>query len=163
MNKRTQTFEESLNFGQMVEDYVLSRIRKRYPKAFRREGKHPEWDIYVPETKTKIEVKSDVHSNKTGNFVIETSWGDKPSAFTTSKADFWCFFDGYRIIWITKKQIKDAIKESGVKLRKFRGGTDIQFKTAYLVPVYFIEVNSTKIEEPLTDMPSNFKFGKDKK
>ena len=155
-------FEESLKFGQMVEDYVLSRIRKKYLKAFRREGKHPAWDIYVPETKTKIEVKSDVRSNKTGNFVIETSYGGRPSALTTSTADFWVIFDGYSLIWITKKQIKAAIKESQTKLRTFVGGTDIKSKTAYLIPKSFIRAHATEIQEPLNDMPSNFKFGRKK-
>jgi len=160
MEKRVQTWEESLSFGKQVEGYVLSRIQKKYPKAFIRDGRHKEWDIYVPETKTKIEVKSDVYSNKTGNFVIETSYGGRASAITSSTADFWVFFNGYKLIWITMKQIKAAIKESGVKLSKFTGGSDIKEKTAYLVPVYFIEANSTIIEEPLNDLPSNFKFGK---
>lgn len=157
---RNAQFDESLAFGKQVEEYVLSRIRKKYKKAFIRDGKHPEWDIYVPETKTKIEVKADVRSNKTGNYVVETSWGGRASALTTSTADYWVFFNGYKLIWITKAQIKAAIKESEAVLRTFTGGTDIKSKTAYLVPVYFIEVNSTVIEEPLNDMPSNFKFGK---
>jgi hypothetical protein len=158
---RKERWEDSLAFGQMVEDYVLSRIRKTRPKAFRREGNHPAWDIYVPETKTKIEVKSDVRSNKTGNYVIETSYGGRASAFTTSTADLWCFFNGYKLIWITKAGIKKAIKESGRTLKTFRGGTDHKSKTAYLIPEYYIETHSTLIEEPLTDMPDNFKFGKD--
>lgn len=160
--KRAMTFDETLTFGKMVEEYVLSRIQKKYKKAFIREGYHPGWDIYVPETKTKIEVKSDVFSNRTGNFVIETSYGGRPSALTTSTADFWVFFTGYKLIWITKKQIKDAIKESCVSICKFTGGSDFKEKTAYLVPVYYIEANSTLIEEPLTDMPSNFKFSKER-
>jgi len=153
-NYRDSSFSDCLHYGKEVEKYVLSRIQKKYPKAFIRDGKHPGWDIYVPETKTKIEVKSDVYSNKTGNFVIETSWGGRPSALTTSTADFWVFFDRYKLIWITKKQIKKAIKESGVKLVTFTGGTDIKSKTAYLVPKYFIEANSTLVEK-LNDVPKN--------
>jgi hypothetical protein len=163
MERRVQTFEEALSFGKQVEEYVLSRIQKKYKKAFIRDGNHKEWDIYVPETKTKIEVKSDVRSNKTGNYVIETSYGGRASALTTSTADFWVFFNGYKLIWITKQQIKAAIKESGARLKKFTGGSDVKSKTAYLVPRYFIEVHATKIEEPLKDMPSNFKFGKERK
>jgi hypothetical protein len=153
-----EAFKESLSFGKMVEDYVLSRIQKKYPKAFRRDGNHKQWDLYVPETKTKIEVKSDAKSNHTGKFVIETSYGGRPSALTTSTADFWVFFTGYKLIWITKSQIMKAIKESGVRLRKFRGGLDKKEKTAYLLPKYYLEAHATKIDEPLNDLPSNFRF-----
>lgn len=155
---REARFEDSLEFGKQVEEYVLSRIRKKYPKAFIRNGYHKEWDIYVPDTKTKIEVKSDVRSNKTGNFVIETSYGGRPSALTTSTADFWVFFDGYQLIWITKEGIKRAIKESGAELKEFTGGTDRKSKNAFLVNRYFIEQNAVMIEKPLEDLPSNFKF-----
>jgi hypothetical protein len=155
-----QTWEEALTFGKMVEEYVLLKIQKQYSKAFIRDGRHKQWDIYIPEKKLKIEVKSDVYSNKTGNFVIETSYGDRPSGMTTTTADFWVFFTGAKLIWITPNQIRAAIKESGVELRKFTSGTDIRHKTAFLVPVSFIEGHSTKIESPLTDMPSNFNFRK---
>jgi len=158
MEKKGQTWEESLEFGKMVEEYVLSRIQKKYPKAFIRDGKHKEWDIYVPEVKLKIEVKSDVYSNATGNFVVETSFGGRPSALTTSTADFWVFFTGFELIWITKDQIKASIKEAECELRTFKAGTDTKEKTAYLVPVFFIKINATQMDTPLNDMPSNFKF-----
>lgn len=153
-----QTWEQALTFGKLVEKYVLSRIQKKYPQAFIRDGLWKGWDIYIPERNLRIEVKSDVYSNKTGNFVIETSYGGKPSALTTSNADFWVFFTGFKLIWITKEQIRKAIRESEVSLKRFTAGTDKKEKTAYLVPVYFIEVNATRIEEPLTDMPDNFRF-----
>jgi len=155
-----QTWEEALDFGHQVEEYVLSRIHQNYPKAFIRDGRHKEWDIYVPETKLRIEVKSDVYSNKTGNLVVETSYNNRLSGITTSTADFWVFFTGFRLIWITKKQLLVAIKESDVKEKKFKGGSDRHEKTAFFVPVYFIEVNASQIDEPLTDLPSNFNFRK---
>lgn len=155
---RKAQFSESLSFGRMVEEYVLSKIHAKYPKAFIRDGYYKEWDIYVPETKTKIEVKADVMSNKTGNLVVETSYNNRPSALTTSTADLWVFFTGYKLIWITKPQIKKAIRESGAALQKFIGGTDIHEKTAYLVPVYFIEQHATQIDEPLDDLPDTFKL-----
>jgi len=158
MEGKGQSWQEALEYGKMVEQYVLSRIQKKYPKAFCRDGRHKEWDIYVPEKKLKIEVKSDVYSNKTGNIVVETAYNDRPSGISTSTADFWVWFTGCKLIWITMDQIRTAIKESGVRLRKFTGGTDFAHKTAYLVPTYFIEANSTSIEEPLDDLPEQFNF-----
>ena len=154
----TQSWEQALSFGKIVEKYVLSKIQKEYPKAFIRDGLWKQWDIYVPEKKLRIEVKSDVYSNKTGNFVVETSYGGRPSALTTSTADFWVFFTGFKLIWITKDQIMAAIKEGMIKNVRFKGGSDTKEKQAYLVPVPLIEKYSTKIEEPLDDMPSNFNF-----
>jgi len=51
-----------------------------------------------------------------------------------------------------------AIKEGMIKNVRFKGGSDTKEKQAYLVPVPLIEKYSTKIEEPLDDMPSNFNF-----
>jgi len=152
------TFEESLSFGKEVEEYVLSRIHKKYPKAFIRDGNHKEWDIFVPEAKLRIEVKADIKSNQTNKFVVETSFGGRPSALTTSTADLWVFFDGSSLIWITKENIKKAINQAGIKLLTFVGGSDIKSKTAYLVPKRFLRDLADKVDYPLTDLPSNFKF-----
>jgi len=142
----------------MVEEYVLSRIHKKYRHAFIRDGRHKEWDIYVPEIKTKVEVKSDVYSNKTGNFVVEVEYGGRPSGLTTSTADFWVFFTGYKLIWIRREHIYRAISEAEIPKRKFVGGSDKKEKTAHLVSVALMEQYATKIDYPLNDLPSNFNF-----
>jgi len=132
------TWEETLSYGKEVEHFVLSKIQDKYPKAFIKDGRHSPWDIYVPEIKMKIEVKSDVMSNKTGNIVIETSFGAKPSAISTTTAHYWVFFDRHFLIWITPDHIQDAIAESKAELKRFVGGSDKKEKTAYLVPKQLI-------------------------
>ena len=53
------------------------------------EGYFKDYDIYVPEINKSIEVKSDEKSKYTNNIVVEVEFNGKPSALSTSKADYW--------------------------------------------------------------------------
>ena len=55
----SQNFKDSLAIGNTVEDQVCAKIRKKYPKAYVKQGYCKGYDIYVPETNKKIEVKQD--------------------------------------------------------------------------------------------------------
>ena len=77
-------FEKSLYIGKSVEDVVCSKIKKKYPKAYVIQEYCKGYDIYVPETNIKIEVKQDKKSNYSGNFVVETEFNGKPSGISTT-------------------------------------------------------------------------------
>ena len=71
-------------------------------------------------------------SQETGNYVIETEFNNKPSALSTTEADYWVFWDGECEIWTTPWRIREAIK--GLPLREFIGKGDTKMKKAYLCP-----------------------------
>ena len=83
-----KNFKESLSIGHSAEDAVCAKINKKYPKAHVMEGYCKGYDIYVPETGKKVEVKQDKKSNYTGNIVVEIEFNGKPSALSTTEADY---------------------------------------------------------------------------
>ena len=131
ITKPREHFEKSLYIGKSVEDVVCEKIRKKYPKAYVIKEYCKEYDIYVPETGIKIEVKQDKKSNYTGNFVIETEFNGKPSALSTTTADFWVLYDGKFYAWITPDRLRQIT--IGLKLVTFVGRGDDKPKKAYLV------------------------------
>ena len=72
-------FKEALYHGNTVEKIFLNRLQKKYPKAMLISGCFKDFDIYVPETDTKYEIKSDIKSNETGNYLIEVEHYGKPN------------------------------------------------------------------------------------
>lgn len=103
-------FDKDLLDGHDAEELVLALIQDKYPQAHRMEDYHPEFDIYVPETKTRIEVKHDLKSEETGNYFIETKYNNKDSGINTSQADFWVIVDKKHIVWIETEVLKALIK-----------------------------------------------------
>ncbi len=127
------TFTRDLQRGEVVEMNVLSMIRNKYPRAYKVDGYFKDYDLYIPEINKSIEVKSDEKSKYTGNILIEVEFDDKPSALTTSKADYWVWWDGYSYKWFTRDLIHKCIKELNPPLRKFIGKGDTKYKKAYLI------------------------------
>ena len=141
------TFHRDLKAGQIYEDIVLKRIQKKYPKAYIENGYFKEWDIYVPELDIGIEVKSDQKSQYTGNIVIEVEFNSKPSALSTTKAQYWVIFDGQNYIWFKVRDIKRCIKENDCLWATFKGKGDRHSKKAYLIKkelLYKYSIMSTK-------------------
>ena len=85
-----------------------------------------------------IEVKRDEKSKYTGNLVIEIEFNGKPSALSTTKADYWVFYDGDNYIWITPKMLKDLTDTCG-NVVEFIGNGDTKSKKAYLMPKNLIK------------------------
>ena len=129
----SQNFKDSLAIGHTSEDNVCAKIRKKYPKAHVIQGYFKGYDIYVPETGKKVEVKQDKKSNFTGNIVVEIEFNGKPSALSTTKADYWVFDDGETYMWITPV--------------KFVGNGDNKEKLAYLVKKDVIINNCLKVDK----------------
>lgn len=128
-----QTFERDLKRGEEIEEKILSIIRIKYPEAYRVKGYFKDYDIYIPEISKSVEVKSDEQSKHTGNILIEVEFDGKPSALSTSKADFWVWWDGVEFAWFTMKGIWECIYQIGAKTRTFIGKGDTKEKRAYLI------------------------------
>ena len=82
-------FQDDLIVGEQLELRILKKIQKRYPQAKKIEGYFKGYDLYVPEIGLRIEVKQDKKSQHTGNYVIEIEYDGKPSALSTTEADYW--------------------------------------------------------------------------
>lgn len=127
------TFHRDLARGKQLEQEVLSMVKAKYQSAYIKDGYFKEWDIFVPEIGIAIEVKSDEKSKYTGNIVIEVEFDGKPSALSTTKADYWVIYDGYKFNWFKPKRIVDCIRENNLKVARFIGKGDDKFKLAYLI------------------------------
>jgi len=134
MPKKKSSFKKDLQRGTKVEDFVLQKIKNKYPEARRMTGYCKEYDIWIPEISQGIEVKYDPKSNETGNIVIEIEMGGKPSALSTTKAHQWIFYDGKNLVSMEPRLIKECIYRNQLRLVSFTGPGDEQSKKAYLVP-----------------------------
>tara|TARA_R110000803_G_scaffold61969_3_gene122096 strand:- start:3361 stop:3822 length:462 start_codon:yes stop_codon:yes gene_type:complete len=139
-------FEKALEIGKRIEGIVLSRVRESDPFAIIIEGKFKQFDIYSPSTNTRIEVKSDIQSQHTHNFLVEVYMYGKPSALLSTEADIWCFFDNLNLIWVKPGKIKDLILEKGYPQRVITGKGDSKPKRCYLIPTKEIYSISNKVE-----------------
>ena len=139
------SFKEDLAAGREVEEYILKRIQEKYPQAKLMEGYFKEYDIIIPEINKTVEVKSDVKSLHTGNYVIEVAFDGKESALSTTTADWWVFYDSECEVWIKPELIWKAVK--GLPMREFIGKGDEKSKTAYLCPKEYIRINADFIKE----------------
>lgn len=78
----------------------------------------------------KIEVKTDLLYEKTGNIFIEIKSRGKPSGLSTTMADYYCIIipddDGSRLVMISVKSLKKKLKmlRNKNKLVMIRGGDD---------------------------------------
>lgn len=134
MPKTRSKFKKDLSRGVKVEDFVLQKIKNKYPEARRISGYCKEYDIWIPEINQGIEVKYDPMSNQTGNIVIEIEMGGKPSALSTTKAHQWIFYDDKHLVSMSPREIKECIIRNNVRLVTFTGPGDTKSKRAYLVP-----------------------------
>ena len=121
------SFDEAYKSGSEAEDEVLEIIQKKYPRAHRTKGYFKEYDIYVPETDDKIEVKRDKCAVETGNFFVETMYDDKPSGIETTESSFWVWVDNELTIWIRTEALRYLIQDKkGITFeangKKSRGG-----------------------------------------
>ena len=131
-------FKESLKDGKKSEEAVLSIIKIKYPTAYIIDGYYKYYDIFIPEKNLGIEVKKDVKSQETGNIVVEIEFNGKPSALSTTRADYWVFDDGECYIWIEPSKLRGIVHNFG-QIREFVGKGDTKSKKAYLMPKTLIK------------------------
>jgi len=65
--------------------------------------------------------------------VIEVEFNGNPSALSTTKADWWVFYDGEGLIWTTPEDIRQLIRVKDMAAVEFIGKGDNVKKRAYLV------------------------------
>ena len=139
-----EAFKKDLAVGEETQDKVLKRIREEYPKAYQKEGYFKEYDIMIPEINTTVEVKQDKKSNYTGNIVIEVEMPPgKPSALSTTTADYWLFSDGNCYMWWTPEDLKKLVRPMRPAI--FIGNGDDVEKKAYLVKKDIIKDKAIKV------------------
>ena len=141
----SKNFKDSLAIGHKSEDAVCAKIKKKYPRAHVMEGYCKGYDIYVPETKKKVEVKQDKKSNFTGNIVVEIEFDGKPSALSTTEADYWVFDDGEIYMWITPETLRQIVLP--MYAVTFTGNCDNKSKRAYLVKKDIIIKHALKVDK----------------
>ena len=140
-----KNFKDSLAIGHKSEDAVCAKIKKKYPRAHVMEGYCKGYDIYVPETKKKVEVKQDKKSNYTGNIVVEIEFDGRPSALSTTESDYWVFDDGEIYIWITPDTLRQIVLP--MYAATFTGKGDNKPKRAYLVKKDIIIKHALKVDK----------------
>ena len=141
----SKNFKDSLVIGHSSEDAVCAKINKKYPKAYVKQGYCKGYDIYVPETDKKIEVKQDKKSNFTGNIVVEIEFDGKPSALSTTESDYWVFDDGEIYMWITPETLRQIVLP--MHAVTFTGNGDNKSKRAYLVKKDIIIKHALKVDK----------------
>ena len=127
------TFDIDLERGKQIEEMFLELVHKSYPLAYIVKGYFKDYDIYIPEIKKSVEVKYDEKSRYTDNIVVEVEFNDKPSALSTTKADYWVWYDGINFTIITPENIFKCINETNQKLHSFIARGDKKEKKAYLI------------------------------
>jgi hypothetical protein len=140
-------FEKDLARGHEIEKYILEKIKKKYPCAVLIEGSHKYYDLFIPETDKKIEIKGDYKSKETGNIIIELMMYGKTSALLSTKADYWVIYTGDEIFWIEPKKIIECIILNNIRSKTLTGDGDIEPKTACLIPVDTFKKYVSKIEK----------------
>ena len=141
------SFHSDLAFGEENELFILKKVKIKYPKAYKVEGYCKEWDIFVPEKEVGIEVKSDRASHKTGNVVIEDSYGGKPSGIETTKAAWWVYITKCNLYWIKPEHIKDCIKDNSIESIEFPPTQgDYKVKSLYLIKEKVFKNYATRSE-----------------
>lgn len=129
-------FDKRLPEGEEIEKKALERIQKYYPKAYKKEGNFPYYDIYIPEIKSSVEVKSCPRCHEYGYVVIEFEMNGKQTALCVSRADFWLIWDGKKFHSLRKGDILHCIFVNINKIKYWDGAMDgdSSAKKAWLIP-----------------------------
>ena len=137
-------FAHDLAIGIEAELKVLRQLRKKYPDAYKIEGKHSEYDLVAPGQFT-VEVKFDPASQRTGNVVVEYYHG-KASGLHVSTADWWAFDTGERdgVLWLTRPAVHQCIINEQLQPVKIQGPGDRLPKWVFLIPLEVLRQYSSQ-------------------
>jgi len=142
----TENFKKDLQRGRKIEEKILAICRQKYPCSVLIDGKFKDYDLFIPETNKKLEIKGDYRSCETGNIIIELMMFGKPSALLSTKADFWVVYTGLELLWITPKKIIECITVNNINSRTLTGQGDTASKVACLIPIETFKKYCFKIE-----------------
>ena len=127
-------FSKALFIGKKVEQLFYNRLLKKEKLPYLIEGSFKPFDIYTAGDHTRWEVKCDMKSNYTGNYLIEVQHYGKPSALMTTKAEYWVYYDSKMWVVAEPIKIKELILKEGYKQIKSVGNGDEHHKLCYLIP-----------------------------
>jgi hypothetical protein len=106
-----RTYKTDKELGDELELSILDKvISPLYPKAFLTEVKCPEYDIWIPELSSGVEVKYDLGARKTDNLFIEFEHNNKPSGIEVTDSDLWLHFDGTWLFFFTPNKMNQMIR-----------------------------------------------------
>ncbi len=142
----TENFKKDLQRGRKIEEKILYICRQKYPCSVLIDGKFKDYDLFIPETNKKLEIKGDYRSCETGNIIIELMMFGKPSALLTTKADFWVVYTGLELLWTTPIKIIECITVNNINSRTLTGQGDTASKVACLIPIETFKRYCFKIE-----------------
>ena len=143
----TDNFKKDLQRGREIEEKILSICREKYPSSVLINGKFKDYDLFIPETNKKLEIKGDYRSCETGNIIIELMMYGKPSALLTTKADFWVIYTGLELLWTTPEKIIECITVNNINSRTLTGQGDTVSKVACLIPIEIFKKYCFKIDK----------------
>jgi len=134
-----RVFLNDLNTGRKYENQILQNIKLKYPCSFLIDKHFKDYDIFIPETNVKIEVKCDFRSKDTGNIVIELFMFNKPSALLVTKANYWIIYTGDEYLWITPNKIFECLLLNNVNSTSITGRGDQKSKQVCLVKLNLLK------------------------
>ncbi len=143
----TENFKKDLQRGRDIEEKILDICRQKYPCSVLIDGKFKDYDLFIPETNKKLEIKGDYRSCETGNIIIELMMYGKPSALLTTKADFWVIYTGLELLWTTPEKIIECITVNNINSRTLTGQGDTVSKVACLIPIEIFKKYCFKIDK----------------
>ena len=146
LTNSTQNFNKDLQRGRKIEEKILNICKQKYPCSVLIDGKFKDYDLFIPETNKKLEIKGDYRSCETGNIIIELMMFGKPSALLTTKADYWVVYTGKELLWITPIKIIECITINNISSRTLTGQGDTASKVACLIPIETFKKYCFKIE-----------------
>ena len=138
-------FQLDLERGVAVENKVIGMIREKYPCACRILGDFKDYDIWIPEISAGVEVKYDVRSKETNNFVIEIESRDSLSGLMTTKAKFWVLYDDKTFCVIKPSEIIKCIILNKLTYSEFFCSGDNFKKKAFLIKKEMLSKYASKI------------------
>jgi hypothetical protein len=141
----SKQWKKKLESGEEVEKKILAKIRTKYPDAHKIEGNFKYYDIEVPEVDKKIEIKYDKDSIKYGNYFIEISCNYENSGIVSTKADFWCLYDGINVVWIESSRLVALCVIEGIYWKGVPPGESSVIE-GLRIPKKFVQKQSFKIE-----------------
>jgi len=138
------SFNKDYKEGREIEEKILKVVRKKYPKAKLSDGNVPEFDLFIPEISKTVEIKFDRLAEKTGNFVIEVEFDDRPSGLEGTTADFWLIYFNKVAYLLETESLRYLVRESKRKRFVF-GGFEKKSKLV-LIPVEEIIFSAYTVE-----------------
>jgi hypothetical protein len=131
------SFFEDLKFGNLYEKRFIKDLKLTdYELAPKKIFK--DWDIKT--NSATYEIKTDRYTNKTNNFCIEISCNNKPSGLTTTKSDYYGYYEitneEPNLYLIPTKDIKELIKNNN--FTKKRVGENYKSECFLIPKKYFL-------------------------